>query len=229
MPRIELLALRLPRSLAGRRAIIRAIERCIIAAFGKPRYAEWSDHVSRLLMAQGAITDQVQHLYVRANPWQSRLDGLLDEPPIGAPRAVSPMLIFAPVRSAPLPMRPVLGHLWRGVGGLPVKWCQHHRVGGAAFDTAAGYTQNPQPTDHLPTSGGKHPLPSVRGLARCRHHHVIATPQDHLLGLQQMGPNQHPWERGPTAAGAAKPLARPVTAPFAGPACHTPHRHAAGP
>jgi hypothetical protein len=54
-------------------------------------------------------------------------------------------------------------------------------------------------------------------LARFRHHHIIATQQDHIIRLQQMVSNQHPWQRRPTAAGRKQPLDRPITSPFARP------------
>ena len=43
-----------------------------------------------------------------------------------------------------------------------------------------------------------------------------------------MVPNQHPLERGPTAAGGEKTLDGPITTPFAGPARNAPHRHTPG-
>ena len=152
----------------------------------------------------------------------------MDETQIGAQRDVAPMLIFAPFRSAPFPLGLFLGPRLRGVGGRFLQLFHHDRVVGATFDTDEGDTQKIQSRDDFPIQGGKKPVSSIRLLARFRHHHVITAYQDHIIGLSQMVPNQYPLQRSPTYAGGEQTLDRPVTAPFASPARHAPHRHASG-
>src|SRR2546427_1519772 len=111
------------------------------------------------------------------------LDGLLAETQIGAQRDVSPLLLFAPWRSAPFPMGLFLGHFLWGGGGLFLQLCHEDRVGGAPWDTDEGETQKIKARDHFPLEGGKKPVQSLRLLARLRYHHVITAHEDHIMRL----------------------------------------------
>ena len=62
-------------------------------------------------------------------------------------------------------------------------------------------------------------------LARFRHHYVIATDQQHLIGSQQMRPNHPPLQVPPIQGGIEKALDRAITPPLARPAGEAAHRH----
>ena len=83
-----------------------------------------------------------------------------------------------------------------------------------------------RPGTAVPSSEGNKALQALRLLARFRHDHGLAAQHNHLVLLQQMGTNQHPWELAPAATGMEKTLYRSVTTAWASPAGKALHSHA---